>query len=85
MIEIDKANYIFEIGKIYKEQKMMPEAIGKFKETISKTQTFNKKVLDENFRNMSYRFTREKFRFAQRVSSNNKRFIKNGRRLGKKE
>ena len=42
--EIDKASYIFEIGKIYKEQKMMPEAIEKFKETISKTQSFNTKV-----------------------------------------
>jgi hypothetical protein len=28
---------------------MMPEAIGKFKETISKTQSFNTKVLDEIF------------------------------------
>ena len=42
--EVDKATYIFEIGKIYKEQKMMPEAIEKFKETISKTQSFNTKV-----------------------------------------
>ena len=42
--ELDKATYIFEIGKIYKEQKMMPEAIEKFKETISKTQSFNTKV-----------------------------------------
>ena len=42
--EVDKASYIFEIGKIYKEQKMMPEAIEKFKETISKTQSFNRKV-----------------------------------------
>ena len=31
--EIDKASYIFEIGKIYKEQKMMPEAIEKFKKS----------------------------------------------------
>lgn len=42
--ELDKATYIFEIGKTYKEQKMMPEAIEKFKETISKTQSFNTKV-----------------------------------------
>ena len=42
--ELDKATYIFEIGKIYKEQKMMPEAMEKFKETISKTQSFNTKV-----------------------------------------
>ena len=42
--ELDKATYIFEIGKIYKEQKMMQEAIEKFKETISKTQSFNTKV-----------------------------------------
>ena len=42
--ELDKATYIFEIGKIYKEQKMMPQAIEKFKETISKTQSFNTKV-----------------------------------------
>ena len=42
--ELDKATYILEIGKIYKEQKMMPEAIEKFKETISKTQSFNTKV-----------------------------------------
>ena len=42
--ELDKATYIFEIGKIYKEQKMMPEAIEKFKETISKTQSFNTTV-----------------------------------------
>ena len=44
MEEIDKASYIFDIGKIYKEQKMMPQAIEKFKETIAKTQSFNTKV-----------------------------------------
>ena len=42
--EKDKATYIFEIAKIYKEQKMMPEAIEKFKETISETQSFNTKI-----------------------------------------
>ena len=42
--ELDKASYIFEIGKIYKEQKMMEEAITQFKETISKTQSFNTKI-----------------------------------------
>ena len=42
--EKDKATYIFEIAKIYKEQKMMPEAIEKFKETISQTQSFNTKI-----------------------------------------
>ena len=42
--ELDKATYIFEIGKIYKEQKMYDEAISKFKETITKTQSFNTKV-----------------------------------------
>jgi len=34
MEEIDKANYNFEIGKIYKERKMKNEAIAEFKETI---------------------------------------------------
>ena len=42
--EKDKATYIFEIAKIYKEQKMMPEAIEKFKETIAETQSFNTKI-----------------------------------------
>ena len=42
--ELDKAQYIFEIGKIYKEQKMMNEAISQFKETISKTISFNRKI-----------------------------------------
>ena len=42
--ELEKASYIFEIGKIYKEEKMMPEAIEKFKETISTTQSFNTKI-----------------------------------------
>ena len=42
--EVDKATYIFEIGKIYKEQKMYDEAVSQFKETISKTQSFNTKV-----------------------------------------
>jgi tetratricopeptide (TPR) repeat protein len=36
MEEIDKASYIFDIGKIYKEQKMMTQAIEKFKKTIAK-------------------------------------------------
>ena len=42
--EKDKATYIFEIAKIYKEQKMMLEAIEKFKETIAETQSFNTKI-----------------------------------------
>ena len=42
--ELDKAQYIFEIGKIYKEQKMMNEAISQFKETISITVSFNRKI-----------------------------------------
>ena len=44
MEEIDKANYNFEIGKIYKERKMKNEAIEEFKETIEKTQSFNTKI-----------------------------------------
>ena len=44
MEEIDKANYNFEIGKIYKERKMKNEAIAEFKETIEKTQSFNTKI-----------------------------------------
>ena len=42
--EVDKATYIFEIGKIYKEQKMFPQAITQFKETISNTKSFNTKI-----------------------------------------
>ena len=42
--ELDKAQYIFEIGKIYKEQNMMNEAISQFKETILKTISFNRKI-----------------------------------------
>lgn len=42
--EIDKATYILEIGKIYKEQKMMDKAIEQFKETIAQTQSFNTKI-----------------------------------------
>ena len=42
--EKDKASYIFEIGKIYKEKKMMDKAIEQFKETIEKTTSFNTKV-----------------------------------------
>ena len=42
--EVDKATYIFEIGKIYKEQKMFPQAIAQFKETISNTKSFNTKI-----------------------------------------
>ena len=41
--EKDKATYIFEIGKIYKEKKMMDKAIEQFKETIEKTTSFNTK------------------------------------------
>ena len=44
MEEIDKANYNFEIGKIYKERKMKNEAIEEFKATIEKTQSFNTKI-----------------------------------------
>ena len=44
MEEIDKANYNFEIGKIYKERKMKKEAIEEFKATIEKTQSFNTKI-----------------------------------------
>ena len=42
--EVDKATYIFEIGKIYKEQKMFPQAITQFKEPISNTKSFNTKI-----------------------------------------
>ena len=42
--EVDKASYIFQIGKIYKEQKMYDQALNPFKETISKTQSFNTKI-----------------------------------------
>ena len=42
--EVDKASYIFQIGKIYKEQKMYNQALNQFKETISKTQSFNTKI-----------------------------------------
>ena len=42
--EVDKASYIFQIGKIYKEQKMYDQALNQFKETISKTQSFNTKI-----------------------------------------
>ena len=42
--EKDKASYIFEIGKIYKEKKMMEKALEQFKETIEKTTSFNTKV-----------------------------------------
>ena len=42
--EVDKATYIFEIGKIYKEQKMFSQAIAQFKETISNTKSFNTKI-----------------------------------------
>ena len=41
--EKDKATYIFEIGKIYKEKKMMDKALEQFKETIEKTTSFNTK------------------------------------------
>ena len=42
--EKDKASYIFEIGKIYKEKKMMDKAIETFKETIEQTTSFNTKI-----------------------------------------
>ena len=42
--EKDKATYIFQIGKIYKEKKMMDKAIEQFKETIAQTTSFNTKV-----------------------------------------
>ena len=41
--EKDKASYIFEIGKIYKEKKQMDKAIEQFKETIAQTISFNTK------------------------------------------
>ena len=41
--EKDKASYIFEIGKIYKEKKMMDKAMEQFKETIAQTSSFNTK------------------------------------------
>ena len=39
--EVDKAQYIFQIGKIYKEEKMYDQALTQFKETISNTKSFN--------------------------------------------
>ena len=42
--EKDKASYIFEIGKIYKEKKMMDKALEQFKETIAQTISFNTKI-----------------------------------------
>ena len=42
--EKDKASYLFEIGKIYKEKKMMDKAIEQFKETIEQTISFNTKI-----------------------------------------
>jgi 26S proteasome regulatory subunit N7 len=42
--EKDKASYIFEIGKIYKERKMNDKAIEQFKETIEQTISFNTKI-----------------------------------------
>ena len=42
--EKDKAYYIFQIGKIYKEKKMMDKALEKFKETIAQTTSFNTKI-----------------------------------------
>lgn len=41
--EKDRASYIFEIGKIYKEKKQMDKAIEQFKETIAQTISFNTK------------------------------------------
>ena len=42
--EVDKAQYIFQIGKIYKEEKMYDQALNKFKETITNTKSFNTKI-----------------------------------------
>ena len=42
--EKDKASYLFEIGKIYKEKKMMDKAVEQFKETIEQTISFNTKI-----------------------------------------
>ncbi len=42
--EKEKASYIFEIGKIYKERKMMDKAMEQFKETIAQTISFNTKI-----------------------------------------
>ena len=42
--EKDKASYIFEIGKIYKEKTMMDKALETFKETIEQTTSFNTKI-----------------------------------------
>ena len=42
--EVDKAQYIFQIGKIYKEEKMYDQALTQFKETISNTKSFNTKI-----------------------------------------
>ena len=42
--EVDKAQYIFQIGKIYKEEKMYDQALNQFKETISNTKSFNTKI-----------------------------------------
>ena len=42
--EIDKATYTFEMGKVYKEEKMFEQALTHFKDTIEKTQSFNTKI-----------------------------------------
>ena len=42
--EVDKAQYIFQIGKIYKEEKMYEQALNQFKETITNTKSFNTKI-----------------------------------------
>ena len=42
--EVDKAQYIFQIGKIYKEEKMYDQALNQFKETITNTKSFNTKI-----------------------------------------
>ena len=42
--EVDKAQYIFQIGKIYKEEKMYDQALTQFKETISNTKSFNTQI-----------------------------------------
>jgi len=42
--EVDKAQYIFQIGKIYKEEKMYDQALNQFKETIANTKSFNTKI-----------------------------------------
>ncbi|MCQ2820712.1 MAG: PCI domain-containing protein [archaeon] len=42
--KLDKASYLFEIGKIYKKNHNKEEALKFFKETIEKTNSFNTKI-----------------------------------------